>query len=56
MKDGKFTIGGEVGIGLGLGAKVGFDVTIDPGKLVNSADDVADAVGDTWDHTVGSWF
>jgi hypothetical protein len=56
MKDGKFTIGGEVGVGLGLGAKVGFDVTIDPGKLVNSADDVADAVGDTWDHTVGSWF
>ncbi|MEU6147589.1 putative T7SS-secreted protein [Streptomyces sp. NPDC047081] len=56
MKDGKFTIGGEAGIGLGLGAKVGFDVTVDPGKLVDSVGDAADAVGDTWDNTVGGWF
>lgn len=56
MKDGKFTIGGEAGVGLGIGGKVSFDVTIDPGKMIDSADDAADAVGDAWDSTVGSWF
>ncbi|MCX3061784.1 hypothetical protein OFY01_18860 [Streptomyces sp. GXMU-J5] len=56
MKDGKFTIGGDVGLGLGLGAKVGVDITIDPGKVVHSVGDAADAVGDAWDDTVGSWF
>jgi hypothetical protein len=56
MKDGKFTIGGEVGAGLGVGGKVSFDVTVDPGKMVDSAGDAADWVGDTWDGTVGSWF
>lgn len=56
MQDGKFTIGGEAGIGLGVGGKVSVDITIDPNKMVDSVDDVADAVGDTWDSTVGSWF
>lgn len=56
MKDGKFTIGGEYGLGLGLGAKGAIDVTIDPGKVVDSVDHVADAVGEGWDNTVGSWF
>ncbi|MDO0937018.1 hypothetical protein QQY66_36850 [Streptomyces sp. DG2A-72] len=56
MKDGKFTIGGDVGVGLGVGGKVSVDVTIDPGKMVDSAGDAADAVGDAWDSTVGSWF
>ncbi|MBO1336037.1 putative T7SS-secreted protein [Streptomyces sp. VRA16 Mangrove soil] len=49
MKDGKFTIGGDVGVGLGLGGKVSFDVTVDPGKVVDSVEDAADWVGDTWD-------
>jgi hypothetical protein len=48
MKDGKFTVGGEVGVGLGLGGKVGVNVTVDPGKVVHSLGDAADAVG--------SWF
>lgn len=56
MKDGKFTIGGELGVGLGVGGKVGFDVTVDPGKVVDSLGGAADAVGDAWDDSVGSWF
>ncbi|MGW2642233.1 putative T7SS-secreted protein [Streptomyces sp. NPDC001348] len=46
MKDGKFTIGGEVGVGLGVGGKVSFDVTVDPHKVVDSLGDAADAIGD----------
>ncbi|WP_405619825.1 putative T7SS-secreted protein [Streptomyces sp. NBC_00076] len=55
MTDGKFTIGGDLGVGLGVGGKVSFDVTVDPGKMVDSVGDAADAVGDGWDNTVGSW-
>ncbi|MFF1689407.1 MULTISPECIES: hypothetical protein [unclassified Streptomyces] len=55
MKDGKFTIGGDVGVGLGLGGKAGFNVTVDTGKLTGALGDGADAVGDAWDSTVGSW-
>ncbi|NEB75058.1 hypothetical protein G3I40_07400 [Streptomyces sp. SID14478] len=55
MKDGKFTIGGDVGAGLGVGGKVGFNVTVDPGKLADALGDGADAAGDAWDSTVGSW-
>jgi hypothetical protein len=54
--DGKYTIGGEVGIGLGLGGKVGFNINVDAGKLGDALGDGADAVGDAWDSTVGSWF
>ncbi|MGH1556205.1 hypothetical protein ACRAWF_43865 [Streptomyces sp. L7] len=54
--DGKYTIGGEVGLGLGLGGKVGFSVNVDAGKLGDALGDGADAVGDAWDSTVGSWF
>ncbi|WP_372350702.1 hypothetical protein [Streptomyces sp. KL116D] len=56
MKDGKFTIGGELGAGLGVGGKVGVNITVDPGKLTDAIGDGADAVGDAWDNTVGSWF
>ncbi|MFF2504810.1 putative T7SS-secreted protein [Streptomyces sp. NPDC058067] len=56
MKDGKFTIGGDVGVGLGLGGKVGFNVSVDTHKLTGALSDGADAVGDAWDSTVGSWF
>ncbi|MEV1024154.1 putative T7SS-secreted protein [Streptomyces sp. NPDC050264] len=55
MKNGKFTIGGEVGAGLGIGGKVGFNVSVDTGKVTDALGDGADAVGDAWDHTVGSW-
>ncbi|GHJ36016.1 putative T7SS-secreted protein [Streptomyces sp. TS71-3] len=55
MQGGKFTIGGEAGAGLGLGGKVGVNISIDPGKMIDSLDDAADAVGGAWDHTVGSW-
>ncbi|MFE7357606.1 putative T7SS-secreted protein [Streptomyces sp. NPDC057543] len=60
MKDGKFTIGGELGAGLGVGGKVSFDVTIDAGKMIDSVGDAADAVGSgaksAWDHTLGALF
>ncbi|MGW1917408.1 putative T7SS-secreted protein [Streptomyces sp. NPDC002076] len=55
MKDGKFTIGGELGVGLGVGGKLSCDVTVDPHKMVDSVGDAADWVGDTWDDSVGSW-
>ncbi|ALG12526.1 putative T7SS-secreted protein [Kibdelosporangium phytohabitans] len=44
--DGKFHIGASVGLGLGVGAKLGFDVSVDPGKVVDTVSDVAGAVGD----------
>lgn len=53
--DGKFHIGGELGAGLGVGGKVGFQVTVDPGEVIDTVGDAADAVGDAWDDTVGSW-
>ncbi|MGV9789994.1 putative T7SS-secreted protein [Streptomyces sp. NPDC003435] len=46
MKDGKFTIGGDLGVGLGIGGKVGFDVTIDAGKVGDTIGDAADWVTD----------
>ncbi|MEV0094782.1 hypothetical protein [Streptomyces sp. NPDC050738] len=44
--DGKWHIGGEVGVAVGLGGKLGFETTVDPGKIVDTAGDAADAVGD----------
>ncbi|CAM3802490.1 putative T7SS-secreted protein [Kibdelosporangium persicum] len=44
--DGKFHVGGSFGIGLGYGGKVGFDFSVDPGKVVDTVSDVAGAVGD----------
>ncbi|HEY8983188.1 MAG TPA: hypothetical protein VIU15_26875 [Streptomyces sp.] len=59
-EDGKYHIGGELGAGLGIGAKVGFQVTVDPAEVLDTVGDAADAVGDAgdfaWDHTLGSWF
>ncbi|MFI1967389.1 putative T7SS-secreted protein [Streptomyces pathocidini] len=49
MKDGKFTIGGEVGAGLGLGGKISTEIQIDPGKVIDTVGDAADAVGDGLD-------
>lgn len=45
-EDGKWRIGGEIGAGLGVGGKVGVDITIDPGKVMDTAADVADATQD----------
>ncbi|MEU6646892.1 putative T7SS-secreted protein [Saccharomonospora sp. NPDC046836] len=44
--DGKFHIGASGGAALGVGGKVGFDVTIDPGGVVDAVGDAAGAVGD----------
>lgn len=41
-EDGKWTIGAEAGVGLGVGAKLGFEITVDPGEV---ADTVSDAAG-----------
>lgn len=57
--EGKFTIGGEAGIGLGVGAKLGGSIEIDPGKVTDAAGDAADAVGDfagSAKDTVSGWF
>ncbi|MFD1150529.1 putative T7SS-secreted protein [Saccharothrix hoggarensis] len=45
-EDGKFHIGGSVGVALGVGGKVGFDVTVDPVQVVETVVDVADDVGE----------
>jgi hypothetical protein len=44
--DGKFHVGGSVGLGLGVGAKLGFDVSVDPGAVIDTAADVAGGIGD----------
>lgn len=44
--DGKFHLGGSLGVGLGVGGKVGFDIAVDPGEVVDTVKDVADDVGD----------
>jgi hypothetical protein len=43
--DGKFHVGGSVGLGLGVGGKVGFDVSVDPGEVVDTATDVGKDIG-----------
>lgn len=49
QKDGKWVIGAEVGVGLGLGGKVGGSVEIDPSQVSDAVGDAADAVGDWFD-------
>ncbi|WP_291417508.1 putative T7SS-secreted protein [Actinophytocola sp.] len=43
-EDGKWTIGAEAGLGLGVGAKLGFEVTVDPGKITDTLGDAASAL------------
>ena len=43
-EDGGWTIGAEAGAGLGVGGKVGFEVTVDPGELKDSVVDAAGAL------------
>jgi hypothetical protein len=45
-QDGKFHVGGSVGLAFGVGGKVGFDVTVDPVEVVETVVDVADDVGE----------
>jgi hypothetical protein len=43
--DGKFHVGGSLGIGLGIGGKVGFDIGIDPAGVTHTVESVAGDVG-----------
>lgn len=43
-EDGKWTIGGEAGVGLGVGGKVGFEFTVDPGSVTDTLGDAAGAL------------
>lgn len=45
-EDGKFKLGGELGAGLGVGGKVGFEITVDPSEVMKTAGDVANAAND----------
>jgi uncharacterized protein YukE len=49
MKDGKLVIGGDLGVGLGVGGKLGGQIEIDPGKVTDAAGDAVDAIGDWFD-------
>jgi type VII secretion system ESX-1 substrate len=42
--DGKWHIGGEAGLGLGVGGKVGFEFTVDPGEVTDALGDAASAL------------
>jgi hypothetical protein len=44
--DGKFHVGASLGVAVGVGGKVGFDVSVDPGEVVDTVKDVADDVGE----------
>lgn len=44
--DGKWHIGTKVGAAVGLGGQVGFEVTVDPGKIADTASSAAHAIGD----------
>ncbi|GAX52340.1 hypothetical protein [Streptomyces olivochromogenes] len=54
-EDGKWKVGATVGVAVGLGGEVGFEFTVDPGKIADTAGDAADAIGDTA-HAIGSLF
>lgn len=43
--DGKFHIGGSVGVGLGVGGKVGFNVAVDPSEVTHSVETAAKDTG-----------
>ncbi|MFJ3826179.1 putative T7SS-secreted protein [Streptomyces nodosus] len=58
--DGKYHIGGEVGVGLGIGAKVGFQFTVDTDEVIDTVSDAAGAIGSAaesvWNHSLGALF
>ena len=45
-EDGKWHIGGEFGAALGVGGEFGGEITIDPGEVIDTAGQAADAVTD----------
>ena len=51
-EDGKWKVGATVGVAVGLGGEVGFEFTVDPGKIADTAGDAAEAIGDTADAIV----
>ncbi|MFE1954826.1 hypothetical protein ACFW9D_30655 [Streptomyces sp. NPDC059524] len=44
-EDGKWKIGAKVGLAVGLGGEVGFEFTVDPGKVGDTVGDIADGIG-----------
>ena len=44
-REGKFTVGGSGGIALGLGGKLGAEVTIDVGGVIDTGGDIIDGIG-----------
>lgn len=44
--DGKFRFGGSIGVSPGLGGDIGFEITVDPKKVSETAEEAADALGD----------
>ncbi|MFC0601595.1 hypothetical protein [Streptomyces palmae] len=50
--DGKFHIGGKVGVAVGVGGSVGAEFTIDPKKVADATSDAVDFVTDTADHVL----
>lgn len=44
-EDGKFHVGGSAGAALGVGGKVGFDVTVDPKEVTDTVTDAAHDAG-----------
>ncbi|MBB3051786.1 hypothetical protein FHS23_002815 [Prauserella isguenensis] len=44
-EDGKFHVGADLGLGVGLGGKVGGGITVDPAQLGDSVTGAADTVG-----------
>ncbi len=46
FEDGKFTIGGSGGAALGLGGKLGGSITIDPGEVLDTGQDIVEGIGD----------
>ncbi len=47
--DGKWHIGGKVGVALGVGGSVGGEFTVDPGKVGDAFSDAADEIGSWFD-------
>ncbi|MFP3987699.1 hypothetical protein U9R90_09400 [Streptomyces sp. E11-3] len=45
-EDGKFHIGGKLGLSPGIGGALGGELTVDPDKVADAAGDAAEAVGD----------
>jgi len=44
--DGSFTIGGSFGAALGIGGSLSGEITIDPGEVADTVQDIGDGIGD----------